>query len=65
MCRMFCRTWALIFGAILQVSVLVPTLRHTRIINIIGLVGTTYTVWWIVIAAASSGQGVQLPDATA
>eukprot|EP00891_Asterochloris_glomerata_P002298 jgi/Astpho2/2298/gw1.00040.45.1_t len=38
-----CRTWALIFGAILQVAVFVPTLRHTRVINILGLVGTTYT----------------------
>ncbi|KAK9820417.1 hypothetical protein WJX72_010066 [[Myrmecia] bisecta] len=52
------RTWALIFGGILQLAVLVPTLRHTRIINILGLVGTTYTVWWIVIACATSGLGV-------
>ena len=60
-----CRTWALIFGAILQLSVLVPTLRHTRVINILGLIGTTYTVWWIVIAAGHSGRGIQHPDATA
>ncbi|KAL3142835.1 Lymphocyte transmembrane adapter 1 [Trebouxia sp. C0009 RCD-2024] len=59
------RTWALVFGAILQVSIFVPTLRHTRVINILGLVGTTYTVWWLVIAAAASGRGVQLPEATA
>ncbi|DBA99393.1 TPA: Lymphocyte transmembrane adapter 1 [Trebouxia sp. C0006] len=59
------RTWAFIFGAILQLSVCVPTLRHTRIINIIGLIGTTYTVWWIVIAAATSGRGIQNPAATA
>ena len=62
---MCCRTWALIFGAILQVSIFVPTLRHTRVINILGLVGTTYTVWYIVITAGRSGRGIQRPDATA
>lgn len=64
-CGYACRTWALVFGAVLQLAVLVPTLRHTRVINILGLVGTTYTVWWIVIACGTSNRGIQRPDATA
>lgn len=49
------RTWGLIFGGIAMLSVLLPTLRHFRIINIIALIGTTYTAWYIVATAASHG----------
>jgi hypothetical protein len=38
-----CRKLALLFGGLMQLSVLLPTLRHFRIINIIGLLGTSYT----------------------
>jgi hypothetical protein len=40
-----CRDLALIFGGLMQLSVLLPTLRHFRIINILGLLGTTFTAW--------------------
>lgn len=39
------RDLALIFGGLMQLSVLLPTLRHFRIINILGLIGTTLTAW--------------------
>jgi hypothetical protein len=42
---MLCRDLALIFGGLMQLSVFLPTLRHFRIINILGLFGTTYTAW--------------------
>jgi hypothetical protein len=39
------RELALVFGGLMQLSVLLPSLRHFRIINIIGLLSTTYTAW--------------------
>lgn len=44
-CATLCRDLALIFGGLMQLSVFLPTLRHFRIINILGLFGTTYTAW--------------------
>ncbi len=38
---MWCRT--LIWGGISMVAVLLPTLRHFRVVNIVALIGTTYT----------------------
>jgi hypothetical protein len=29
----------------MQLSVMLPTLRHFRIINILGLFGTSFTAW--------------------
>eukprot|EP00882_Tetradesmus_deserticola_P028341 GHRQ01031570.1.p1 GENE.GHRQ01031570.1~~GHRQ01031570.1.p1 ORF type:complete len:343 (+),score=116.09 GHRQ01031570.1:318-1346(+) len=49
------RQLGIVFGALMQLSVLLPTLRHFRFINIFGLVGTTYTAWYIVVAAAMHG----------
>jgi hypothetical protein len=40
-----CRDLAVIFGGLMQLSVLLPTLRHFRVINILGLFGTTFTAW--------------------
>jgi hypothetical protein len=40
-----CRQLGIVFGVLMQLSVLLPTLRHFRFINILGLVGTTYTAW--------------------
>lgn len=48
-----CRT--LIWGGISMVAVLLPTLRHFRIVNVIALIGTSYTTWFIVAAAAEHG----------
>lgn len=50
---MWCRT--LIWGGISMVAVLLPTLRHFRVVNIVALIGTTYTTWFIVAAAAKHG----------
>ncbi len=50
---MRCRT--LIWGGISMVAVLLPTLRHFRVVNIVALIGTTYTTWFIVAAAAKHG----------
>jgi hypothetical protein len=41
------RDLALIFGGLMQLSVMLPTLRHFRIINILGLFGTSYTAWCV------------------
>ena len=38
-----------------MVAVLLPTLRHFRVVNIVALIGTTYTTWFIVAAAAKHG----------
>ncbi|GBF87481.1 hypothetical protein Rsub_00192 [Raphidocelis subcapitata] len=46
------RDLAILFGALAQISVFLPTLRHFRIINIVGIIGTTYTTWYIVGQAA-------------
>lgn len=43
----------------MQLSVLLPTLRHFRVINILGLIGTTYTAWYIVSAAVIHGPSPQ------
>lgn len=53
--RMHNRDLALIFGGLMQLSVLLPTLRHFRVINMLGLLGTTYTAWFIVASAAQHG----------
>lgn len=45
LCSIGCRQLAILFGALMQVSVLLPTLRHFRVINIMGTLGTTYTAW--------------------
>jgi hypothetical protein len=39
------RQLGIVFGVLMQLSVLLPTLRHFRFINVLGLVGTTYTAW--------------------
>uniref|UniRef100_A0A383V9J1 Amino acid transporter transmembrane domain-containing protein n=1 Tax=Tetradesmus obliquus TaxID=3088 RepID=A0A383V9J1_TETOB len=49
------RQLGIVFGVLMQLSVLLPTLRHFRFINILGLVGTTYTAWYIVASAAMHG----------
>ena len=38
-----------------MVAVLLPTLRHFRVVNIVALVGTTYTTWFVVTEAAKHG----------
>ncbi len=40
-----CRTYELAFGAALVCFSFVPTFRHFRMLNVIGLIGTTFTEW--------------------
>ena len=39
------RTYELAFGAALVCFSFVPTFRHFRVLNVIGLIGTTFTEW--------------------
>ena len=38
-----------------MLAVVLPTLRHFRVVNLVALVGTTYTTWFIVATAARHG----------
>lgn len=49
------RQWELIWGGVLMVFAFVPTFRHFRILNIIALVGTTYTSIMILVMAHNNG----------
>lgn len=50
------REWALIFGGISMLTVLLPSFHNFRIWSIIGVVTTTYTAWYMVIAGLLHGQ---------
>ncbi len=56
-CMAFCREWSIIWGGVLMVFALVPTFRHFRVLNIIALVGTTYTAILIIILGIQKGFG--------
>ncbi|BDA43337.1 Auxin transporter-like protein 1 [Coccomyxa sp. Obi] len=49
------RFFTLVWGAVLMCFSFVPTFRHFRIINIIALVGTAYTEWFLVAVSAQKG----------
>ncbi|KAK9810448.1 hypothetical protein WJX72_010867 [[Myrmecia] bisecta] len=49
------RDYELIFGGVLIVFSLVPTFRHFRWLNIIGIVGTTFAEWYVFAAAVNEG----------
>eukprot|EP00884_Botryococcus_braunii_P014761 jgi/Botrbrau1/23286/Bobra.0102s0029.2 len=49
------RTWGLIWGGIMMVTPLLPSFRHFRILNIIGIFGTTFTAWYIVGVSVTHG----------
>ncbi|KAK9909836.1 hypothetical protein WJX75_008176 [Coccomyxa subellipsoidea] len=49
------RWYALVWGGILMLFTFVPTFRHFRVINIVALVGTAYTAWYIVTEAGIKG----------
>lgn len=50
------REWAIIFGAISMLTVLLPSFHNFRIWSIIGVLTTTYTAWYMVIAGLLHGQ---------
>jgi hypothetical protein len=50
------RTWTYIFGACCATSVFIPSFHNYRVWSFLGLGMTTYTAWYLTIAAAVHGQ---------
>ncbi|KAJ7526716.1 hypothetical protein O6H91_16G019600 [Diphasiastrum complanatum] len=50
------RQWALIFGAVSTLTVLLPSIHNFRIWSILGVITTTYTAWYMLIASLAHGQ---------
>ncbi|KAH0463416.1 hypothetical protein IEQ34_007998 [Dendrobium chrysotoxum] len=50
------RTWTYIFGACCATTVFIPSFRNYRIWSFLGLLMTTYTAWYLAIAALLHGQ---------
>uniref|UniRef100_A0A1J3IUD7 Auxin transporter-like protein 1 n=1 Tax=Noccaea caerulescens TaxID=107243 RepID=A0A1J3IUD7_NOCCA len=50
------RTWTYIFGACCATTVFIPSFHNYRIWSFLGLAMTTYTAWYLTIAAFLHGQ---------
>ena len=50
------RTWTYIFGACCATTVFIPSFHNYRIWSFLGLGMTTYTAWYLAIAALVHGQ---------
>lgn len=50
------RTWTYIFGACCSMTVFIPSFHNYRIWSFLGLAMTTYTAWYMTIAALLHGQ---------
>ncbi|XAR65916.1 hypothetical protein NMG60_11011921 [Bertholletia excelsa] len=50
------RTWTYIFGACCATTVFIPSYHNYRIWSFLGLAMTTYTAWYLTIAAVAHGQ---------
>lgn len=50
------RTWTYIFGACCSLTVFIPSFHNYRIWSFLGLGMTTYTAWYMTIAALVNGQ---------
>nr|CAB3461302.1 unnamed protein product [Digitaria exilis] len=50
------RTWTYIFGACCATTVFIPSFHNYRVCSFLGLGMTTYTAWYLTIAAAVHGQ---------
>ena len=53
-CANWDRTWTFIFGPILSIFAFLPTARSNRLLNIIGLVGTNFTVTYIFVTTSAT-----------
>ncbi|MCO5575723.1 hypothetical protein L7F22_029526 [Adiantum nelumboides] len=53
------RTWTYIFGACCSLTVFIPSFHNYRVWSFLGLGMTTYTAWYLTIAAIVHGQ---VPD---
>ncbi|XVF65746.1 hypothetical protein PTKIN_Ptkin09bG0274700 [Pterospermum kingtungense] len=54
--KLYKRTWTCIFGACCATSVFIPSFHNYRIWSFLGLGMTTYTAWYLTIAALVHGQ---------
>lgn len=50
------RQWALIFGGVSMLTVMLPTMHNFRIFSLVGVLTTTYTAWYILAATLIHGQ---------
>jgi auxin influx carrier (AUX1 LAX family) len=50
------RTWTYIFGACCATTVFIPSFHNYRMWSFLGLGMTTYTAWYLAIAALINGQ---------
>ncbi|KAH7434606.1 hypothetical protein KP509_06G025700 [Ceratopteris richardii] len=50
------RTWTYIFGACCSLTVLIPSYHNYRVWSFLGLGMTTYTAWYLTVAAIVNGQ---------
>ncbi|CAN6374276.1 unnamed protein product [Urochloa humidicola] len=50
------RTWTYIFGACCATTVFIPSFHNYRMWSFLGLLMTTYTAWYLTIAAIAHGQ---------
>lgn len=50
------RTWTYIFGACCSFTVFIPSFHNYRVWSFLGLGMTTYTAWYLTIAALAHGQ---------
>lgn len=50
------RTWTYIFGACCATTVFIPSFHNYRIWSFLGLGMTTYTAWYLTVAALAHGQ---------
>ncbi|KAJ7298168.1 hypothetical protein O6H91_Y013100 [Diphasiastrum complanatum] len=50
------RTWTIIFGAVFMFTILIPTAQNYRLWSFTGIIMTTYTAWYLTIAATLNGQ---------
>ncbi|CAA0832852.1 Auxin transporter protein 1 [Striga hermonthica] len=54
------RTWTYIFGACCATTVFIPSFHNYRIWSVLGLGMTTYTAWYLTIAALVHGQAEEV-----
>lgn len=54
------RTWTYIFGACCATTVFIPSFHNYRIWSFLGLGMTTYTAWYLTVAALANGQVIRL-----
>jgi len=49
------RDWSFIWGGIFMFVAFIPTFRHYRVLSVLGILTTTYTSWYMLVAALAQG----------